>query len=165
MMKKSIILIVCTLLSFSASATNVATLDFRIAVLQSNLGQDASKEPREKVAKMEQQLATAQAELKEHAANLKRDELTLSPEMIKQKQQALAKRDAEIRNAAANMQRQAQQLEKELLAKLTPKAELILKEIIKEKSLDLVLNRQLSLYSGPGVDITNELTKRLNESD
>jgi len=27
------------------------------------------------------------------------------------------------------------------------------------------LNRQLSLYAGAGIDITNELTTRLNESD
>lgn len=162
-MKRSILFAICALISFSASATNVATLDFRVAVLQSKMGQEASVEPREKVAKMEQQLNAAKAELNEKVASLKRDELTLDPETFKQRQNILAGREAELRNAAANMQRQAQKLEKELLAKLTPDAEAVLKKIIQEKSIDLVLNRQLSLYAGPNIDITNELTKRLNE--
>lgn len=164
-MKRSIILVICTLFSFSAFATNVATLDFRVAVLQSEMGQEASKEPREKVSKMEQQLNDAKAELNENVTSLQREELTLDPDVFNQKRQDLAKRENELRNAAANMQRQAKQLEKELLAKLTSKAEAVLKIIIQEKSLDLVLNRQLSLYAGAGIDITNELTTRLNESD
>lgn len=164
-MKHILILVITSLISISAFATNVATLDFRVAVLQSKLGQDASKEPREKVAKMEQQLNAAKAELSEKVTNLQRDELTLDPTEFKKRQQALAKREGELRNAAANMQRQAQKLEKELLATLTPKAEEVLKKIIQEKSLDLVLNRQLSLYAGAGIDITNELTNRLNESN
>lgn len=164
-MKRILILVITSLISISAFATNVATLDFRVAVLQSKLGQDASKEPREKVAKMEQQLNAAKAELSEKVTNLQRDELTLDPTEFKKRQQALAKREGELRNAAANMQRQAQKLEKELLATLTPKAEEVLKKIIQEKSLDLVLNRQLSLYAGAGIDITNELTNRLNESN
>ena len=164
-MKRILILVITSLISISAFATNVATLDFRVAVLQSKLGQDASKEPREQVAKMEQQLNAAKAELSEKVTNLQRDELTLDPTEFKKRQQALAKREGELRNAAANMQRQAQKLEKELLATLTPKAEEVLKKIIQEKSLDLVLNRQLSLYAGAGIDITNELTNRLNESN
>lgn len=164
-MRRSLLIAFCALFSFSAFATNVATLDFRVAVLQSKMGQEASKEPREKVAKMEQQLNAAKAELSENMANLQREELTLDAEVFQQKRQALAKREAELRNAAANMQRQAQKLEKELLASLTPAAEAVLKKIIQEKSLDLVLNRQLSLYAGPGIDITNELTNRLNESE
>lgn len=164
-MKRSIIFVIFTLFSFSAFATNVVTLDFRVAVLQSNVGQEAAKAPREKVAKMEQQLNAAKAELDDKKASLQRDELTLDPETFKQRRQALAKRESELRAAASNMQRQAQKLEKDLLAKLTPDAEVVLKGIIQEKSIDLVLNRQFSLYAGPNIDITNELTKRLNESN
>ncbi|KJZ11037.1 outer membrane chaperone Skp [Marinomonas sp. S3726] len=164
-MKYSIVFAIFSLFSLSAFATNVVTLDFRVAVLQSKIGQEAAKEPREKVAKMEQQLNAAKTELDEKTANLKRDELTLDPETFKQRREVLAKRDAELRGAATNMQRQAQKLEKELLAKLTPNAEAILKLIIQEKKIDLVINRQLSLYAGPNIDITNELTKRLDESN
>lgn len=164
-MKRSIIFVICTLFSISAFATNVVTLDFRVAVLQSDAGKEAAKAPREKVAKMEQQLNAAKTELDDKKAILKRDELTLDPETFKQRRLVLAKRESELRAAANNMQRQAQQLEKELLAKLTPDAEVVLKGIIKEKSIDLVVNRQLSLYAGPNIDITNELTKRLNESN
>jgi outer membrane protein len=46
---------------------------------------------------------------------------------------------------------------------LTPQAEGVLKQMIQEKKLDMVSNRQLSLYANVGVDLTAELTRRLNE--
>ncbi len=163
-MKKILVLFFGIVFSLSSFATNVAVIDFRGALLQSERGQAASVEPREKVRNMESQLNNARLELDNFAKELKKEELTLAPEEYQRRIQELNQRDAGIRNMAANMQRQAKQMEQQLIDSLSPDAELILKALIAEKKLDLVLNRQLSLYAGANVDLTAEFIKRLNEA-
>ncbi|MCZ2721709.1 OmpH family outer membrane protein [Marinomonas sp. 15G1-11] len=150
------------MLSFSSFATEVAVIDFRGALLQSDKGQAAAVEPRKQVRNMENQLNSARKELDDFAKNLKKEELTIAPEEYQKRLQELNQRDVAIRNMAANMQRQAKQMEQELVDSLSPAAEVILKDLIAEKKLDLVLNRQLSLYANAGVDLTAEFVKRLN---
>ena len=151
------------IISTAVSATEVAVIDFRAALLQSKQGLAASVEPRQQVQLMEQRLQSAEAELSSIAAELKKDELTLSTDEYQQRRQALAQRENAVRNMAANMQREAQKLEQKLIDDLSPQGEVVLKALIEEKKLDLVLNRQLSLYANGETDLTAEFIKRLNE--
>ena len=162
-MRQLLCLMVFLLLSFSAKATQVAVIDFRAALLQSNAGQAAAQQPRAQIAQMEQQLAQARAELEREVAELQKEELILAADEFQRRRQQIAQHESAVRNMAANMQRQAQQLEQALIDKLSPAAEKVLKQLISERKLDLVINRQLSLYAGADVDLTLELTRRLNE--
>lgn len=153
------------LLITNVYATEVAVVDFRVAVLQSDIGKEAAKEPRQKVAEMDARLKEEQAALESSANDLKRDELTLSTDEFKKRRQGLADRQKKIRALAENMQRQAKELEQKLIQSLTPKAEVALKSLIEERKLNLVLNRQLSLYADQDADITNELVERINRDN
>ncbi|MGO2354872.1 MAG: OmpH family outer membrane protein [Marinomonas foliarum] len=164
-MKKLITVIFTLCFMTSVQATEVAVLDFRAALLQSNIGQEAAKEPKQKVAAMDARLKSEQESLEADANNLKRDELTLSEEEFKKRRAQLAENQNKIRNMAANMQRQAKELEQQLIQSLTPKGEAALKLLIEERKLDLVLNRQLSLYASGASDITDELVERINKDN
>jgi outer membrane protein len=156
---------ICLLLIGSVHATEVAVVDFRSALLQSNIGQEAAKEPKQKIAEMDARLKQEQADLEESAKNLKRDELTLSQDEFQARRKALAEQQNKIRSMAAGMQRQAKELEQQLIQSLTPQGEAALKALIEERKLDLVLNRQLSLYADANADITNELLARINKDN
>ncbi|RBO85053.1 OmpH family outer membrane protein [Marinomonas aquiplantarum] len=163
---KRMILALCTLMLMSnVQATEMAVVDFRAALLQSNIGQEAAKEPKQKVAQMEARLQQEQTALKEADEQLKREELTLAPEEFNKRRSDLVKRQNGIRQMAAQMQQQAKLLEQKLIEDLTPKGEAALKSIIDERKLDLVLNRQLSLYANSESDITNELVERINKDN
>ncbi|WP_421849672.1 OmpH family outer membrane protein [Marinomonas sp.] len=164
-MKKIIMAVFALCLISSVQATEVAVVDFRSALLQSNIGQDAAKEPKQKVAAMDARLKKEQEDLEASAKDLKRDELTLSEEEFKARRQQLADNQNKVRSLAANMQRQAKELEQQLIQSLTPKGEAALKSLIEERKLDLVLNRQLSLYANADADITDELVKRINKDN
>lgn len=153
------------LLIGSVHATEVAVVDFRTALLQSNIGQEAAKGPKQKVAEMDARLKQEQVDLEESAKSLKRDELTLSQDEFKARRQALAEQQNKVRTMAASMQRQAKELEQQLIQSLTPQGEAALKALIEERKLDLVLNRQLSLYADADADITNELVARINKDN
>ena len=77
-MKKIIIAIFTLCFMSSVQATEVAVIDFRAALLASNIGQEAAKDPKQKVAEMDARLKKEQADLELLAKDLKRDELTLS---------------------------------------------------------------------------------------
>ena len=164
-MKKLITVIFTLCFIGSVQATEVAVLDFRAALLQSNIGQEAAKEPKQKVAAMDARLKKEQEKLEASAKDLKRDELTLSEEEFKKRRQQLAEQQNQVRGMAANMQRQAKELEQQLIQSLTPQGEAALKALIDERKLDLVLNRQLSLYANSDADITDELVNRINKDN
>lgn len=158
-----LLLSVFMVLSANVWAANIAVLDLRVAIFQSDAGQEAVKEPQAQLAAVEKQIQQEQAELQEMETSLKQDELTLGEDEIKRRQRELAQRRAALRNSISTIQRQVQQMEQQLIAQFRPQAETHLKKIIEERKLDLVLRRQVSLFSADTVDITNELTRRLNE--
>jgi|GEM_PF-1057136 len=164
-MKNTVMIIFALCFIGSVQATEVAVVDFRAALLQSSIGQEAAKEPKQKVAAMDARLKKEQEDLEASAQNLKRDELTLSEDEFKKRRQQLGERQNQVRALAANMQRQAKELEQQLIESLTPKGEAALKALIEERKLDLVLNRQLSLYANADADITDELVKRINKDN
>ena len=164
-MKKLIIVIFTLCFINSVQATEVAVVDFRSALLQSNIGQEAANEPKQKVAEMDARLKKEQEKLEASAKDLKRDELTLSEDEFKKRRQQLAEHQNQVRAMAANMQQQAKALEQQLIQSLTPKGEAALKSLIEERKLELVLNRQLSLYANADADITDELVKRINKDN
>ncbi|SBS27693.1 periplasmic chaperone [Marinomonas spartinae] len=144
-------------------ANNVAVVDFRAALLQSNMGQKESAEPRKQVAAMDARLKSEREKVQKKADALKRDELTLSPADLKKRRMELMQSENQLRSMAAGMQRQAQGLEQSVINKLTPKGEAALKAIIKKRKLDLVLNRDVAVYAAPDSDITKALIDRLNK--
>ncbi|WP_369920716.1 OmpH family outer membrane protein [Marinomonas polaris] len=91
--------------------------------------------------------------------------MTLSEDEFKKRRQQLAEHQNQVRAMAANMQQQAKALEQQLIQSLTPKGEAALKSLIEERKLELVLNRQLSLYANADADITDELVKRINKDN
>ena len=146
-------------------ATEVAVLDFRAALLNSEIGIEAAKEPKQKVAAMDARLKEEENAVNGMIQDLKRDELTLSPEEVQKRRQAIAERDKNVRAMAAKMQNEARTLEQKLIQDLTPKGEAALKALIEEQGIELVLNRQASLYAGAKVDITSELVQRINKEN
>lgn len=164
-MKYILSILVSVFFAANLYATEVAVVDFRAAVLQSNIGQEAAKEPKQQIAEMDARLKQEQSALEASAQELQRDELTLSQDELNQRRQALAEQQNRLRAMAANMQRQAKELEQKLVQSLTPQAEAALKSLIEERGLNLVLNRQLSLYADQDADITNELVERINRDN
>ncbi len=162
-MKKLLGALVSLILITSVYAETIAVVDFRAALLQSNSGQKESAEPRKKVEALDARLKSEQEKVQKIADILKRDELTLSAAELKKRRADLDQKENRMMSMAASMQRQAQSLEQEVINQLTPEGEVALKSIIKDRKLDLVLNRNAAIYSAPGVDITKALVEHMNK--
>ena len=66
-MKKIITAIFTLCFIGSVQATEVAVIDFRAALLESKIGQEAAKEPKQKVAEMDAKAAEVEAKAKADA--------------------------------------------------------------------------------------------------
>lgn len=164
-MNKLLSLAIATLFSANALASEIAVLDFRAALLQSDAGQAAAQEPRQQVDQMKARLEQENKALKDMVESLKRDELTLSSEQVSERRGQINQKQQQLRGMVQAMQQQAQQMEQQLIQRLTPQGEAALKEIIDERNLDAVINRQAAIYTNNSVDITAELIEKLNEEN
>lgn len=162
-MKKLLGMAFAVLLSAQAMASEIAVLDFRAALLQSDAGQKAAQAPRQQVDQMKARLEQENRTLKDMVESLKRDELTLSADELAKRRGEVNKKQAQLRQMVAAMQQQAQQMEQQLIQDLTPKGEAALKELIDERKLDAVISRQAAIYTNESVDITAELIEKLNK--
>lgn len=164
-MKKLLSLAIATLFSANALASEIAVLDFRAALLQSDAGQAAAQEPRQQVDQMRARLEQEDKALKDMVESLKRDELTLSSDQVSERRGKINQKQQQLRGMVQAMQQQTQQMEQQLIQQLTPQGEAALKEIIDERDLDAVINRQAAIYTNNSVDITAELIEKLNQGN
>ena len=164
-MKKILSLAIATLFSANALASEIAVLDFRAALLQSDAGQAAAKAPRQQVEQMKARLEQENKALKDMVESLKRDELTLSSDQMAKRRGQIQQKQQQLRGMAQAMQQQAQKMEQQLIQRLTPQGETALKQIIDERNLDAVLNRQAAIFTNNSVDITAELIEKLNKEN
>ncbi|SBS34988.1 Outer membrane protein (OmpH-like) [Marinomonas aquimarina] len=162
-MKKLLSMAFVALLSAHTMASEIAVLDFRAALLQSDAGQEAAQAPRQQVDQMKARLDQENRTLKDMVESLKRDELTLSADQLAERRAEVNKKQAQLRQMVAAMQQQAQQMEQQLIQNLTPMGEAALKELIDERNLDAVISRQAAIYTNESVDITAELIEKLNK--
>ena len=86
----------------------------------------------------------------------------------------LAKADAErlelqFQKVYQQYQKQAQALqqlraerEQAFIAQMRPKLDSVIRQLIEEREISVILNRQSTIYMEAGIDITPEVVKRLN---
>ena len=93
---------------------------------------------------------------------LKKDGMTMSKD---QQRDLTAQRDAkmfEFQSMKQSAQERFQEDQQELLELMSPKLELAITSIASEKGFDLVLNRQAALFVNDAIDITRDVTQKIN---
>ncbi len=157
---------VCVMLLLPA----LATAEIKIGVIDPLTAIAETAEVKTRTGKMEQDIKTKQAELEvlrsdimEIEEKLKKDGLTMS----KDAQKELAdKRDAKMldfRSRQQLAQRSVEEGRNEMLQLMEPRLKQAIDEVVKDKKLDLVINRQAALHVSEAMDITREVTQKMNQ--
>ncbi|GAB3488583.1 OmpH/Skp family outer membrane protein [Marinomonas epiphytica] len=164
-MKKLYAAFICLLLIGSVQATEVAVVDFERALWSSKIGQPIVEDLQMQETTIEGAAKDFQQKLAAMKEEADRNALTMSAE-DKQKSQTAFNYARD--NYSKQLQRMRQALaqdKQKALRSLLPQGEAALKALIEAQGLDLVLNRQVSIYAGANVDITNELVKQINKDN
>lgn len=96
-------------------------------------------------------------------ADLERSKGLLSTEELQRKQMQFQKVYGEYQKQGQALQQLRAQKEQAFIQGIRPKLDEVIKQLIQERQISVILNRQSAIYTEPGVDITADVVKKLNE--
>ena len=152
-------LFLCALsLSTVTAAGSVVALGAQEALLAS----DAAIAFREKLVSETASAESSVRELEEQARELQAKAQSASGEDAQRAQLQFQKVYQQFQQQAQALQQKRAQREQEFIAQMSPKLDAIIRQLIEERDISVILNRQSTIYMEAGVDITPEVVKRLN---
>lgn len=154
------------LLGFSSSAfaDKVAALNVQQALLSSNAAEsfrkevDAEFKPQsERLRDLEQQVKKLQGELQNAHAN------GASQEELQQKNLQYQKLVTEFQRQGQELQLQHREREQAFLAKMRPRLDAVIRDLIDKGGYDMVINKSSTIFTKPELDITQKVVELLNQ--
>lgn len=166
-MKHLIPLILPLLLTTSAFAAEPGPfgyVDMQMILDKSNMGQQAQKALKEKFAGKQQEFAEEENSIRQLQQALERDQALMSQAELDGKSAELEKKVNEFQQKAAEAQKALVEEQNKLGSEILKPVEGIIAAVAKDKKVSAVFERRQSglLYVDPGVDLTEEVVKRLD---
>lgn len=141
-----------------ASAGSVVALGAQDALLAS----DAAIAFREELLSETASAESSVRELEQQARELQSKVQSAAGEDAQRAQLQFQKVYQQFQQQAQALQQQRAQREQEFIAQMRPKLDSVIRQLIEERDISVILNRQSTIYMEAGVDITPEVVKRLN---
>lgn len=147
----------------AAAELKVAVVDLRRAVFSSEEASEFTQHLQEQFKDEEASIRKIQEE-----AQAMRDRLETDSAMMNDTERGKAQREFEVKVREFNQLRQrldqaVNQERSKFLQQAQPEIDEALQSILDERGLDLILPREAVVYAKPGMDLTEELIKRLND--
>lgn len=121
--------------------------------MQSDMGDEREK------------LQTLQREIQQIQQKLQKESMTLSDKEKQNLQDERESKMIEARQLSKLVQKRMQGEQQEIVEKMRPKVMKAVEEIANEEGYDVVLNIQAIMYAQDGMDITEQVVQKLNESE
>lgn len=148
------------------SQGKIAVVDINEAIMQTDFAQKRLEEIRnqEDYKADKKEYDDLQEELEELVKKFQKDSAVMSQEQQMTARKKLASKEADLKHVTGKL-RQAEQLAGQALFQdMAPKVQEVLKEIIKNESIGLLLQRQSVIHADPSYNITAKVTDKLNQA-
>lgn len=146
--------------SFYAHAGNIVALAPQEALQASAAAQAFRKTLIEETQSAEKQVLELESQARE--LQLRLQSSPLKPDEFQQVELQFKKVYAEYQRQAQDLQQTRAMQEQEFIAQMRPKLDEIIRQLIDERDISVIVNRQSTIYMEAGVDITPEVVKRLD---
>ncbi len=146
------------------AATSVGVLDTVMVLTESNAGKQYAKKSEARFKPQLQALQKLEGDVRTMQEKLQKDGPTLSAEQLKTRQLELQRKyeDWQLKGRQYQTERaEADNAERETLR---PKLLAAVEKVVEEMKLDLVLDRQMAIYSSTRIDITRKVIESLNKT-
>lgn len=147
----------------SFAETKVAVVDLEAAVVASNIWKQAESALMSKMKSDETKLKKLESEVFAYIQRYEKEKDVMAQKDKVDLEYNIRTKQAEAQEIIAKNQKMQQEGIQSAMTKLRPKLQGIIDGIVKEKQLDVVLNKQAVYYSSESLDVTSEVTKRLNQ--
>lgn len=149
--------------AFAQDGVKIGFIDMQQALNESEAGKVAKKELEDAVKERQGEINEKMAMREKLVAELEKQSVVLSEEARKQKQSELDKLTREIERLVEDSNTDLQKRQRELEVEIVKDLDSIISEIGKEGDYDLILPAEIILYSGEGLDITNQVIEKHDE--
>lgn len=126
------------------------------------LASDAAKAFQETLLNETASAEKSVRELEQQARELQAKAQGASGEDAQRAQLQFQKVYQQFQQQAQALQQQRAEREQAFIAEMRPKLDAVIRQLIEERDISVILNRQSTIYMEAGVDITPEVVKRLN---
>lgn len=146
-----------------ASAANIAVIDLQAALMQSKQVQEEFKQAEQKLSSEQNRVRQLAEEVRSLQEKMQRDESIMSADQKRQTSKEIEEKAQEYQFLGSRLQKQLQEIEQEIINRNRPKLEKAVNDVIKEKKLDLLLDKQAAPFAKSEFDITSAVINKLNK--
>ena len=157
---KSLVFAVLLVMGSLAHAGNVVALAPQEALQSSAAAQAFRQKVIEETQGTEKQVLELETQARDLQSRLQ--VATLPAEEAQRLELQFKKVYAEYQRQAQALQQTRAQQEQQFIAQMRPKLDEVIRQLIEERDISVILNRQSTIYMEAGVDITPEVVKRLD---
>lgn len=145
-----------------AQASDVAVIDWRQALLSSDTAKRSMNQLKNQLAGKQDQAKALAKELETLQGKLQKDGAVMSDSERQSVQQQLRQKGGQFQQLRGQVQQQQQQAEQAFLKQSKPKLDQAIQKVVDKHGVELVVDRNATVYSKDGLDLTDEVTQVFN---
>lgn len=157
--------VLMTLPGLALAEKKIAFVNPMQAISQSEEVQASQLEMQSDMGDEREKLQRLQQEIQQIEQKLQKENMTLSDKEKQNLQDERESKMIEARQLSKLVQKRMQGEQQEIVEKMRPKVMKAVEEIANEEGYDVVLNIQAIMYAQDGMDITEQVVQKLNESE
>lgn len=162
MIKLALVALFCLPLLAQAE-TVIAVVDPMQALMEADEVKQRNAELEEAIERDGMRLRELRNQIGQIEGRLQREGMTMSTEERNRLADERDSKGLEFQSLQQRVKRRVDSDRQALLEDMEPKLLRAVEAVVEEKDIDVVLNAQAVVFAKPDMDITEEITKRLNE--
>jgi len=144
-----------------ASGFKIGFVDFDRVLTETAAGKRASKEFEKELRTKQAKLDKQQKALQEKIQNFQKQASVMRPDTKKQREAELQKEMVELQQTYTLLERELVEKRTKLIQQILKKAEPAIKAIAKEGGYDMIVDRQVVVWSDKSYDLTDKIKQRV----
>ncbi|MEC9484086.1 MAG: OmpH family outer membrane protein [Halomonas sp.] len=149
-------------LSAPAMAADVAVIDWRQALLDSQAAKQAMEELRNETGDQRQRAEALRQELQALQQRLQKDSAVMSEDERKTARQEFQQKAAEFQQLRVQIQQAQKEKEQAFLKSAKPQLDRAIDQVVEKHDVQVLLDRDAVVYNAEGLDLTQEVTRIIN---
>jgi len=160
---RGMLLVLVAVFSLQAAAESIAVLSVEEALLKSKAAVTFREELKRELASEEKQVVEMEKQAKALQDKLRKNQGLQSNDDAKQMALQFQKAYGQYQKMGQELQQKRAERERGFLTEMRPKLDQIIRDLIKQKDIDVVLAKQATVFIRTELDITPLVIEQLNK--
>lgn len=161
---KTLMMVAGLAVGLPAWATNVAVVDSAAAINNANVTKSTISSLDSSLSAQRARMTSLRNEITALQQRFEKDGRVMSETDRRNLQNQAQGKLNEYNSVAEGVQRRMEEAQSNLAKTLQPRVDAAIEELRKQGNYDLILDKRVALYASPTIDLTKQLTDRINQA-